>query len=532
MVRTLADILDGAAVELPNAVALLDPKRDVTYAQFRVRADQLAQMLLAQGLRRMDRVAIYMPRALETSICVHGVFRSGGAYLGIDPSLPADRVKTILSLSGARFVVALPGDAASLTKALDGSTHIQAVIGADIAGQTCFSWDDVGAMPAQRPDVDIAPSDLAYLQFTSGSTGTPKGVAHTHASGLAYAELARDIFDLTPADRLASTAMLQFDISLNGMFAVPLAGASLLTIPTAYTRLPASLSDLLSKRKATVFYTVPSAVTALAHQGALEQRDMSSMRAVLFGGEPMLPKHLTLAMSLLPQAAFWNVYGPSETNQCTAYRVPPLAHPDDQVGEIPIGQAWPRTEVIMLDPEDQIAPQGTEGELAIWSDTMMQGYWNRPELNKHAFFIRDKDGANPRTYYRSGDLARQDENGDFWLLGRKDRQVKINGYRVELDEIEQAIGSHPDVLDVGAYTLENDGEVSAVGASVQLRDGTENIDPAKIMAHASTLLPGYAVPREILIYVNMPRTSTGKVDRRRLKELALKHIQNKDPSHE
>ena len=183
--------------------------------------------------------------------------------------------------------------------------------------------------------VKILESDLAYIMYTSGSTGAPKGIMHTHHSGLSYAKLSTQVYDVKPSDRIANHAPLHFDISTFGYFSGPLASATTVIIPDAYTKLPASLSTLMEQEKISIWYSVPLALVQLLHNGVLEARDLSSLRWVLYGGENFMPKYIRSLMALWSNATFSNVYGPAEVNQCTFYH---LNMPPESDGPIPIGK--------------------------------------------------------------------------------------------------------------------------------------------------------------------------------------------------
>jgi acyl-coenzyme A synthetase/AMP-(fatty) acid ligase len=243
----------------------------------------------------------------------------------------------------------------------------------------------------------------------------------------------------------------------------------------------------------------------------LERRDLGCLRWVKYGGEPFPPRHLQALMALWPNARFSNVYGPAEVNQCTFYHVPPLSG-DMANAPIPIGRVWGNSEGLVLDANDQPVTPGGEGELVIRSATMMQGYWNQSELTARAFYRRDARDGLTKVFYRTGDLVRLQEDGLLLFLGRRDRQIKTRGHRVELDDVEAALVACSEVLESAAYVVD-DGEGSRViEAAVTPRTDAELME-ATLMAHAKQHLPPYAVPLRIAIRPDFPRTTTGKVDR-------------------
>ena len=301
-------------------------------------------------------------------------------------------------------------------------------------------------------------------------------------------------------------------------FAGPMVGATTVIIPEAYTKLPASLSQLVEDEKLTIWYSVPFALIQLALRGVLDQRDTSSIRWVLFGGEPFPPKHLYALMDLWPQARFSNVYGPAEVNQCTYYHVEGAAA--DREKAIPIGYVWENVEGLIVDDDDLPVEDGEVGELLIRAPTMMRGYWEAPELNARAFYERPVTADISDRFYRTGDLVVLNSEGLLEFLGRKDRQVKIRGYRVELDEIENALASHPQVEESGVYVIPAEDDSLQIEAAVIVR-GENAAGVKELRAFAAQRLPVYALPANILVHTTFPRTTSGKVDRRALRAQAL-----------
>ena len=373
---------------------------------------------------------------------------------------------------------------------------------------------------ANLPVVDDAPTvrtieqDLAYMMYTSGSTGTPKGIMHTHRSGLNYARMAADTYGLTHEDRLGNHSPLHFDMSTLDYFSGPLVGATTVIIPAAYTKLPASLSQLVQDEKMTIWYSVPFALIQLLLRGVLEARDLNALRWVLFGGEPYPAKYMYGLMEKLPQARFSNVYGPAEINQCSYYHVPPLAKGEcipDAVA--PIGKIWPNAEERVVDDDDQLVVAGEVGELLVRTPTMMQGYWQRPDLNEKAFY-RTEVANQVAVFYRTGDLVLEID-GNYQFVGRKDRQVKTRGYRVELDEVEAALVAHSLVEEAAVYMVPAEAGSHQVAAAVIEKEGTPPGE-ADLLRFVAGKLPADAVPQRLEVVDTFPRTGTGKIDRRAL----------------
>jgi amino acid adenylation domain-containing protein len=439
--------------------------------------------------------------------------KAGAAYVPLDPLSPPARQAFIVRDCGIRHVVTEPSRLAAMQLLLAEGGPVECVVGLDAApaaGVRSFSWADVGAHPVVAHDPDLVEMDLAYILYTSGSTGTPKGVMHSHRSALAFARVAADTYGFRGDDRMSNHAPLHFDLSTMDYFSSALAGATTVIIPDAHTHLPASFASLIEAERLTVLYAVPLALTHLLLHGAMEKRDLSSVRWVLFGGEPFPTHHLRALMAALPAARFSNVYGPTEVNGVTYCIVPPLAADDD--APIPIGQPYANVETRIVDTDDEPVADGEPGELLVRTPTMMRGYWARPDLTARAFWTRSVHGHFEDVYHRTGDLVRRRADGFLEFHGRKDRQVKARGYRIELDEVEVVMGAHDAVESAAAFAVSDADQSLHVEGAVTLRDGSA-LTLAALNTHLAAALPRYAIPEHLEILEAMPRTSTGKIDR-------------------
>lgn len=513
--------VDEAAQRTPEHVAFRFAGQSLTYARLMDLSNRLAAMLVEAGVKPSDRVGIYMYKSLELPVALYGILKAGAAYVPIDPTAPHARVKFIIEDCNIEHLVS---DAAHSRKfgallpelpALKTAVGLERPGGADAACEF-VTWPQIEAFAGDDPKVKIVEQDLAYIMYTSGSTGVPKGLMHTHASGLAYARLSAREYGVRSDDRLGNHSPLHFDMSTFEYLTGPLCGATSVIISEEVTLFPQSLAALIEAERLTFWYSVPLALIQLLDQGDIAQRDCSSLRWVLFGGEPFAPKHLNRLMALWPSARFSNSYGPAEVNQCTAYHLPVGKVLED--GAVPIGRVWPGAEGLVLDEHDQEVQQGEPGELMIRAPTMMQGYWARPDLNGRAFFRQALFPGFEKVFYRTGDLVRERNDGKLEFLGRKDRMVKIRGYRVELDEVEAAIIAMPEVAEAGAVVVDSgEGELQICAAALA-KDGFE-LDSNSLKRGIAKRLPVYAVPDAVEPLESLPRTGSGKIDRTALKKV-------------
>ena len=508
-VRTLADLAPHAAQTNACGLAVRCGTCDLDFEGLERQSRQLADALIELGVQRGDRVGVHLRKSIESMIAVHGILRAGAAYVPLDTFTPPAATRSIIDDCEIDVLVSHQQLAPQLEKVAGEPSRLRAVVGVEgvpIAANS-MSWAEVLARDTGHGLRRVTGEDLAYVMYTSGSTGTPKGIMHTHRSGLRYAELAAGTYGLEPADRLANIAPLHFDQSTFEMFAAPLAGASVLVVTEPYLKLPASLSQLIQDERPTVWYSVPFALIQMLVHGALEQRDLSSLRWVLFGGEVFPLSKLRALMHHLPNAIFSNVYGPAEVNQCTFqhFYEAPAAEP------LSIGRPWADTEVVIVDDERNVVAPGVDGQLLVRTPTMMRGYWRRGDLDREAFVDHAMPDGSIARFYATGDRVRECEDGSLVFLGRLDRQVKVRGHRVELAAVEAAIMQIHGVVGVSVVDFASS-DTNELVAAVVLRDGACSADT--IRRSLTTLLPAYAIPVRVVEFESLPLTASGKVDHR------------------
>lgn len=513
--------VDESASRFPDHHAMRFNNGHLTYADLAQRSNQLAHLLREQGITRRDRVGVFLDKGLETPLAIYGIMKAGAAYVPLDPRSPVSRLVDIIEDCEIKGVISQSNKRKVLQQVSQNQQTLQFIVGfddAEIEVRT-YSWESMTSFPSDTaPAVSVIDQDLAYIMYTSGSTGKPKGIMHTHYSGLSYARMSAATYDVRHEDRLSNHSPLHFDMSTFDYLTGPLCGATTVIIPEAYTLFPVNLAKLIQDEKLTIWYSVPFALIQLLLRGTLEKHDLSSLRWILYGGEPFAINHLRALMEQLPQARVSNVYGPAEINQCTYYHIPPLSTWDTEPASIPLGVIWENAEGLVLDEQDRVVTLGEVGELVIRTPTMMSGYWNRPEMNARAFFRREIFPDYEEVFYRTGDLVRQRPDHLYEFLGRKDHQVKVRGYRVELSEIDAVLASHAAVEEASAYVFKID-EIDQLAAAVIFRRGM-TIEPDVLIAYLKSRLPGYAVPEQINVLQEFPRTGTGKIDRKALQQAA------------
>jgi len=358
------------------------------------------------------------------------------------------------------------------------------------------------------------PDGLAYILYTSGSTGSPKGVMLSHRAGASFVDWCSEAFEPSCEDRFSSHAPLHFDLSILDVYLSLKHGGTLVLVGEELGKTPARLAPLISERRLSIWYSTPSILSLLAQYGRMDQHDYSSVRIVLFAGEVFPVKHLRAIKALLPQARFFNLYGPTETNVCTFYEIPAGPVPDERHEPYPIGKACSHFRSRVVDENGRELPPGVEGELCVSGAGVMDGYWNLAEQTERAFL----EGRGAQGWYRTGDIVVEGTDGDYICVGRRDRMVKKRGYRVELGEIEAGLYRHPAVKEAAVVALPDAESGVRVKAFLACHDG-KRPSVIELKAFCGDNLPAYMVPDVFAFEDALPKTSTDKIDYQRLKAL-------------
>ncbi len=460
----------------PDRVAIVGDGR-LSYAALARRADAIARAARAAGLQPGDRAALLTGRSADAVAAMLAVRQAGAAYVPVDPGLPpaargallADAAPTVVL---ADHAVAAPCPVLRLDQPMP----------------------DAPAFTAPEQDAEAA----AYVMYTSGSTGTPKGVV-TPCRGVLRLVLQPDFVSLTADDVVLQAAPLGFDASTLEIWGALLNGGTLAILPDAVPSLDA-IGDAIARHGVTVAWLTSGLFHAMVEQrvGAL-----APLRQLLAGGDVLSPSHVAAALAALPGTTITNGYGPTENTTFTCcYRIP-RDHPAD--APVPIGRPIRGTEVVILGEDGRPVPPGEEGELCAAGAGLALGYLNRPDLTARAF----RPGPDGRMLYHTGDRARQRADGMVEFGGRTDRQVKIRGKRVALDEMEAELRSDPAVREAAVLM-----EGSRAAAFV-----TGAVDGLALRRALLARLPEHMVPATITVLDSMPLTRNGKLDRKALRPM-------------
>ena len=516
---TLPALVAAAAARDPGKVAVRDGARALTYGELARAMDGVAARLAAAGVAPGDRVGILLPKSADSIVALLGAMRAGAAYVPVDPGAPMLRARRILADAGVAALVSAPaelrkragllGDPASPAPRLvllagEGASDVPVPtdsFAAAVAGSA-------GAAPAAGPVHD----GLAYILYTSGSTGEPKGVMLTHRNALAFVRWAAADLGLTSDDVLSSHAPFHFDLSVFDLYAAFLAGATVTLVPDALSYFPLPLASWIAAEGVSVWYSVPSVLGKMATSGALTEAAPARLRTILFAGEVFPLPPLRALQQALPAAALYNWYGPTETNVCTWHRVPDEI-PADRREPLPIGFPCPYADCLVVGEDGAVAGPGGSGELWVRGDSTLRGYWNDAGRTARALVPDPRPGAAPGApFYRTGDIVTWLPDGQLSFQGRRDAMVKARGYRIELGDVEAALYEHAAVEDAAALTAPDGEGGQRLHAAVVLKAGVA-VTASALQRHCLERVPRYMVPETIQLLPELPRTSTGKVDR-------------------
>lgn len=487
---------EAQVLRQPNAAAMvMEHGVHITYHELNQRANRLAHLLRQRGAQPGDLIGICLERGPLLPVAVFAVLKAGCAYVPLDPSYPAERLSFMRNAARTRLTINHG------TETDERTVHVEDPHLADYS-------DDAPPLGPRSAD------DLIYVIFTSGSTGQPKGAGVFHRGFTNLMQWFIDEFTITATDRVLMMSSFSFDLTQKNIFAPLMTGGQLHFVPNGHYE-PSALTAQIRQHGITLINCTPSAFYPLL-QSDNALANLSSLRTVFLGGEPIAPRRL---VSWQQANAFRcdiaNTYGPTEcTDICVFHRVTKTEYTDGSV-TVPIGRPVPNTAIAILTADGIPCVAGEEGELWVAGIGLGVGYVNDAALTAERFMANPFPELPGERLYRTGDLARWRVDGKIDYLGRLDHQVKIRGFRIELGEIEATLESYPGVNEavVIARPMAN-GDLRLMAYIVERKGMT--VDQPLLRAHLNTRLPEHMIPAVWMTLAKMPLSPNGKVDRRAL----------------
>jgi amino acid adenylation domain-containing protein len=487
---TVSEWFEAQVRATPEAAAVVCDEKTLSYVQLNTRANQLARRLEKLGVGPDQLVAICLERSFDLIISLLAVLKAGGAYLPVDPALPAERQAVMLD--DAKPVVLITEQL--LQSELPQVKAPVLVIDRERAGLEGESGEDLPGRVTGR--------NLAYVIYTSGSTGVPKGVEIPHEALVNFLASMKEHPGLTPNDVLVAVTTFSFDIAGLEIFLPLVSGAKLILLSRDDAADGFRVLHHLTANNATVLQATPSTWRML-----LDAKWPGNPQLKMLCGGEALPKDLATQL-LAKGGELWNMYGPTET---TIWSAAAKVARDD--APISIGEPIANTQLYILDPHLQPVPMGVTGELHIGGLGLARGYRDRAELTAERFIADPFSGVPGARLYKTGDVARLRTRGQIEVLGRFDHQVKIRGFRIELGEIEARIGEHPQVKETVVTAREDVPGRKQLVAYLVLQEGQAAPD---LRTFLESKLPDYMIPAFFETLAALPKTPNGKINRKAL----------------
>lgn len=497
LIRTeiLADIFEATAERLPNQTALIFGEYKLSYRELNVQADLVTSHLIDHGVKPGQIIGLWLPRGIELLVMQLAIAKAGAAWLPFDADTPAERIMICLNDANAFGLISCD------------------VFIPHLAGQDAMVWDTKDLLLPQEGTLKrragALPEHPAYVIYTSGSTGKPKGILVNQGSICHFLRSENSQLGVKSTDLVYQGFSVAFDMSFEEIWISYLVGATLWIAPKELATDPEALPQALFEHKVTVLNAVPTLL-------ALFNRELPDLRIINLGGEAC-PESLANKWAT-PERKMFNTYGPTEATVSASLA---QLHANEPVT---IGLPLPNYILLVVDPDPavnlRLLARGETGELCISGPGVSAGYLGRPDLTAEKFLENPfAIGVYDQRLYRTGDLARIDEAGRVQCLGRTDDQVKIRGFRVELGEIEATL-CHQDNVGTTAVILSKDDGMERLIAFMVSENG-EDIAISKLRAALAEILPPYMVPGYFVTLSEMPRLTSGKIDRKALRAMPL-----------
>ncbi len=494
--RLVLDYLEESTKRNKDKIAIIEESRKVSYEELEKKS-KLVGTYLIDHLKINDPVIVFMDKGIETLEVFFGVLYAGGCYSLINPELPDSRLKIINEVLESKVVIT---NNEFYDKACELFESLNIIKIEDVLENT-KKVDLEGLAKVRNQKVDLDP---VYINFTSGSTGVPKGVVVGNRSIIDFIDIFTEEFNFNENDLIANQAPFDFDVSVKDIYSAMRVGATLVIVPKRLFSSPAELLDYLVDNQVTTMTWAVSALCLITTFHGLDYKVPTTVNKILFSGEVMPIKHLKMWMEKLPEAEFINVYGPTEiTCNCTYYRI----RRDVEYTELPIGKAFKNERILLLDSEDkEVTNVDSAGEICVAGSCLALGYYSNDEQTKKAFVQNPLNKKYNELIYRTGDLGKINSDGDLVFVGRKDFQIKYQGHRIELEEIDRQVMGVEGVRRVCTLFYEKKNRLYCFYVG--------DVTKETIVEDLRKNVPEYMIPSRFKQLDNFTLTKNGKIDRK------------------
>ncbi len=498
---TISQLIEEQAHRTPDNPAVTFAGQSLTYRELNERANQLAHYLRAQGVGPETCVGLSVERSLEMVVGILGILKAGAAYVPLDPTYPRDRLALMLADTASPVLLT--------------QKHLIADAQEDAIRVICLDsdWETIAQQSNEDPPRWSGPQNLAYVIFTSGSTGRPKGVLVSHRN-LVHSTYVRFNYYAEKVSCFLLLSSFSFDSSVAGIFWTLCQGGNLCLPNEGLQMDTARLAELIERHQVSHLLCLPSLYSLLINQ--TQPAQLASLRCAIVAGEACHRDLIESHHRLLPQAALYNEYGPTEgTVWSSAYR----SNADDEHLQMPMGRPLANTSLFLLDRQMRPVPFGVPGELYVGGEGITRGYLHRPELTAERFVPDPFGHAHGTRLYKTGDLVRYLPDGNLEFLGRADDQVKLRGFRIELGEVTSVLRQHEEVDEAVVIVREDrpgDRRLVAYVVHSPSTNGNSSLSAAALRGFMRERLPEYMVPSAFEFLEELPLLPNGKVNRKAL----------------
>lgn len=493
------DYLENSAAKFKNKIAVIEEEKNISYEELYHVSKRVGSYFATKNISN-ELIVVFMDKGIDTLISFFGSVYANCYYSLINPELPEVRINNIKETTNVKYIITNDEYEEIAKKYFEGLEII------NIKTLKENKINEEALSISRNNHIDCDP---LYVNFTSGSTGIPKGVVVSHRSVIDFIDKFTELFHFESNDIIGNQAPFDFDVSVKDIYSSIKIGATLVIIPKKYFSSPSKLLDYICDNKVTTLTWAVSALCLITTFHGLEYKTPITVNKVIFSGEVMPLKHLKQWMEHLPKATFINVYGPTEiTCNCT-YHI--IDRNRDYTDKIPIGIPFPNERIYLLNNENKLITTPNEtGEICVGGTCLGLGYFNNKEQTEKAFIQNPTNEKYIDLIYRTGDLGYYNEQKELMFSGRKDFQIKYQGHRIELEEIDKALMNIESII--RSCTIFEEEKSKLYGFYIG------DIDSKELHHKLKEILPIYMIPTKLIKLNEFPMTKNGKIDRKKLME--------------